>query len=213
MEPTRALIAEDEALVADVVEDELQKIGIQVVGRASDGRQAVDLTESLAPDVVVMDMQMPEMDGIEASRRIQERRPTPVVALTVYSEPELVARAAAAGVGAYVIKPPEARELARAITIARARFADLAELRLKNGELRELLAKTKTLTGLLPICSGCKKIRDEQGRWRDVESYLREHTSAEFSHSLCPACMEKEYPRELYPFLYDDELHEDEPSC
>jgi AmiR/NasT family two-component response regulator len=200
--PIRALIAEDDALVASVIAAELDKIGVQVAGQASDGLQAVEMAGSLKPDVVLMDIEMPEMNGLEAARRIQSLCPTPVVVLTVYEEQEMADQAAEAGVGAYLLKPPKAHELERAITIARARFADLIEMRRLNTQLQEALAKVKTLHGLLPICSNCKKIRDDQGYWQQIEMYIRNHSDAEFSHGICPECTIKLYPPDQFPSLY-----------
>ena len=104
------------------------------------------------------------------------------------------------------MKPPTTPEIERAIIIAMARFADLVELRrlnaelaIRNQELQEALAKVRTLRGLLPICASCKKIRNDQGYWQQVEVYVRDHSEAEFSHCLCPDCA-----RKLYPELYED---------
>ena len=191
--PLRVLIAEDDPLVAEVIQLELHAVAFSVVGRAADGRAAVELTCALRPDVVLMDVQMPEMGGIEAAHAIQERCPTPVVILTVHGEQVVAAQAAAAGVGAYLIKPAGPEELERAITIARARFADLCELRRVNSELQEALARVKTLSGLLPICSHCKKIRDDQGYWLQVEEYLQDRSEAEFTHGICPQCLDLHY--------------------
>jgi AmiR/NasT family two-component response regulator len=190
----RVLIAEDDAMVARLTQTELESIGLKVVGTAADGPQAVAMANALKPDVVLMDITMPELDGIEAAAAIQVGCPTPVVILTAHNAPELVARATAAGVGAFVIKPPRADELERAITIAVARHADLMELGQLNLELQQALAEVKTLTGLLPICSGCKKIRDDQGYWKQVEVYIMQHTEAKFTHGLCPECLDKYYP-------------------
>lgn len=201
----KVLIAEDDSLVADVLEHELRTLGMQVMGRASDGRQALEMTGRLRPDVVLMDVQMPEMNGFDAARAIQDQCPTPVVILTVYSGLEQTTKAADAGVGAYLVKPASAEDLDRAITIARARFADLTELRRMNRELREALENVKTLSGLLPICTTCKKIRDDKGYWRQVESYIHEHAAVEFSHGICPDCMVRVYPPDEYPYLYDDD--------
>jgi AmiR/NasT family two-component response regulator len=195
----RALIAEDDALVGDVIQGQLEKIGVTVVARASDGQQAVELAQTLRPDIVLMDIEMPEMDGLEAARQMQERCPLPVVVLTAHPGQALVEQAAAAGVGAYLLKSSKAQELDRAITIARARFADLMELRRLNAELQAALAKVKVLSGLLPICASCKKIRDDQGYWHQVEVYIRDHSEVEFSHGLCPSCA-----RKLYPEFYKD---------
>lgn len=131
----RVLMVEDDILVADVIRHELKKVGMMVVGEAYDGLEAVRLTATLRPDVVLMDIRMPAMDGLEAAARIQAECPTPVVLLTAYDDPTLVATASLAGVGAYLLKPPEAREIERAVIVARARFADLQRLRQLNEDL------------------------------------------------------------------------------
>jgi len=132
----RVLIAEDDYLVSAMVKGLTEDIGYLVVGEAVNGLEAVELTQSLQPDVILMDIRMPHMDGIEATRRIQEECPTPVVVLTAYETPELVEQASAAGVGAYLIKPPNARDIERAITIAMARFDDMMKLRRLNYDLQ-----------------------------------------------------------------------------
>ena len=99
-----------------------------------------------------MDIEMPEMDGLEAARQIQEKYPCPVVLLTSHDEPEMVRLASQAGVGAYLLKPPRIEEIERALIIATARFADLTELRRLNNELKIALDNVKVLRGLLPIC-------------------------------------------------------------
>ncbi len=190
----RVLIVDDDALVCNVIQNELEIIGHRVVGRASDGKQAVELAESLDPDVILMDVSMPEMDGLEAARLIQERRPKPVVLLTAHEDPATVEKASRVGVGAFLVKPPYAQELARSLAIAVARFSDLKELRRLNEELQAALNKVRQLSGLLPICSGCKKIRDDQGYWHQVEYYIREHSEVEFSHGICPECYKRLYP-------------------
>jgi len=138
----RVLIAEDDYLVSKMVRGLLEEIGHPVVGVASNGVEAIRLTEELRPDVVVMDIKMPDKDGIEATEHILERCPTPVVILTAYETPELVERATAAGVGAYLVKPVSAQELKRAITVAVARFGDLIAL---HGLNRELQARNEDL--------------------------------------------------------------------
>jgi signal transduction histidine kinase len=134
-ENTRILIVEDDYVVSEMIRGLSEQIGYTVVGEAANGNEAIEATQSLRPDVVIMDIRMPDMDGIEAARRIQERCPTPVVVLTAYETPELVEQAAEAGVGAYLTKPPIARDVERAITIATARFRDMMELRRLNEDL------------------------------------------------------------------------------
>jgi two-component system cell cycle sensor histidine kinase/response regulator CckA len=146
----RVLIAEDDYLASEMIKVMLEEAGYTVAGRATDGQQAVEMTTQLSeaaiqPDVVLMDIDMPDMDGIKATRLIQERCPTPVVMLTAYETEELVAQASAAGAGAYLVKPPDAREMKRAITIAMARFDDMAALRQSNRRLEETLAQLEKM--------------------------------------------------------------------
>jgi two-component system, sensor histidine kinase and response regulator len=131
----RVLVAEDDALVAALVQGILEDQGYDVVGVVGDGLSAVEVVETVHPDVVLMDLQMPGMDGIEATRRIQATCPTPVVVLTAHEEPQLVKNATNAGVGAYLTKPPAGQDLEGAITVAQARFADMLALRELNVEL------------------------------------------------------------------------------
>jgi AmiR/NasT family two-component response regulator len=190
----RVLIAEDDSLVSVVVRAELESKGYIVIGTARNGRQAVEMTRQLRPDVVVMDIAMPEMDGIAAANAIQLECPTPVVILSAHDEADMVEGATAAGVGAFVIKPPDGAELERAIAIAGARHADAMELRSVNRGLQQALAEVKTLRGFLPICCGCKKVRDDAGYWNEVEEYVAQRTDAKFSHGYCPTCLEKYFP-------------------
>ena len=193
-EPVRVVMAEDESLVANLLQDELESVGMKVVGRATDGRRAVELVRCFHPDVVLMDISMPDMDGIAAAKVIQSECPTPVVIVTAHKDVEEVARATEAGVGAFIVKPSQAEELERAITIAIARHADLTTLRQVNQELQRALAEVRTLKGILPICCSCKKIRDDRNYWDQVEVYVMKHTDAKFSHGYCPECLEKYFP-------------------
>ena len=196
--PVKVLIAEDNFFVGELTQVVAEEAGYTVVGRAMDGRQAVEMTTELRPDVILMDVKMPNLDGIEAAEIIQDRCPTPVVILTAYDSPEMLEEASAAGVGAFLVKPPKASELNQAIVIATARFGDLFRLRRANEalqtrtrELEEALTKIKTLRGLIPICASCKKIRSDTGYWQQLEEYLAEHSEADFTHGLCPECVKR----------------------
>ena len=169
----RILIADDQESISEVIRRQLEKLGHVVVAKAANGKQAIELTESTNPDVVLMDIEMPEMDGLEATSKIQEKNPRPVVLLTSHDDPEMVRRASEAGAGAYLLKPPSAHEVERTMIIALARFSDLMELRRLNTELKIALDKVKVLSGLLPICASCKKIRNDSGYWEAVEGYIR----------------------------------------
>jgi signal transduction histidine kinase/DNA-binding NarL/FixJ family response regulator len=150
-QPPRVLIAEDDPLVSRMIQGLLEEIDYQVAARASDGRQAVALTRETQPDVVLMDVRMSKIDGIRAARTILEQCPTPVVILSAYETPELLQEASAAGVGAYLVKPPTARELERAISISIARFDDIVSLRRQNAELAALHQASLTLTSRLEL--------------------------------------------------------------
>jgi AmiR/NasT family two-component response regulator len=197
----RVLIVEDDALVSEMIQGMLTDVGYSVAGRAINGLQAIEMTQSTQPDVILLDLEMPVMNGFEAAQRILEDYPTPIVVLTAYGTTALLQKASIMGVGAYLVKPPNAWEIERAITIAIARFEDLmalrqlnVELKARNQELQAALTKVKTLSGLLPICASCKKIRNDQGYWQQVELYFREHSELEFSHGLCPDCVRILYP-------------------
>jgi len=192
--PLRVLIVDDQDSIRELLRRQLEKMGHTVVGKAVNGLQAIELTESLQPDIVVMDIEMPKMDGLEATRIILDKSPRPVVLLTSHEDPEMVRRASQAGAGAYLLKPPGADEIERTMIIAAARFADLMELRRLNSELQEALDNVKVLSGLLPICANCKSIRNDKGYWKAVEEFITDNTEAHFSHSLCPACIDKLYP-------------------
>ena len=139
----RVLIAEDDYLVSKSTEVLLERMGYTVVGQATNGLEAIEMTRSLRPDVVLMDLKMPVMDGIEATQRIHETCPTPVVALTAHEMSELVERATAAGTGAYLVKPADPQEIGRAISITIARFDDMMELRRLNAELQAEITDRK----------------------------------------------------------------------
>ncbi len=141
----RVLIAEDDFLVSEMIEGELVDAGYEIVGKAANGIRAVELTLSLEPDIVLMDIRMPEMTGLEATRQIMDCCPTPVIILTAYENIDMVENAGDAGVGAYLNKPLDAQELEKAILIARARFNDIKELKEKNRQLEEADKVNKNL--------------------------------------------------------------------
>ncbi len=195
--PLRVLIAEDDFLVCTEIARLVESLGYEVVGTARDGAQAVESVKLLKPDVALLDIQMRPVGGLEGARRIRDQCPVPVIMLTAYESPELVSEASAAGAAAYVTKPPDRGELQRAITIATARFADLQELRRLNEQLQKALAEVKTLSGLLPMCCFCKRVRTDQGYWEQVDAYISARTPAKVSHGFCPDCARKHYPDEL----------------
>lgn len=190
----RILLAEDDYLVCEEIKRALRELPHELVGEADNGEEAVRLACDLKPDVVLMDIKMPRVDGLEASRRIQRQCPAPIVILTAHESRDLLEEARNAGVGAYLTKPPRSGELTRAIAIATARHADLMELARINEQLRQSLEEIKSLRGILPVCSYCKKVRNDQGYYEQLEQYLHEHAGMDFSHTICPRCVEKHFP-------------------
>jgi two-component system, response regulator PdtaR len=122
----RILIAEDETIIRLDLRDLIERAGHEVAGEARDGEEAVALARELEPDLAIMDVKMPRLDGIEAAKRILDDRPMPIVLLTAYGQQELVARAVEAGVFGYLVKPFREQDLVPAIETARARHAELA---------------------------------------------------------------------------------------
>jgi len=141
----KILIAEDDFLVSEMIEGELINEGYDILGRAMDGISAVELTMSLKPDIVLMDIRMPKLNGLEASKQIMDNSPVPIIILTAYENRDMIIDAGEAGVGAYLNKPLDPLELERAILISRARFKDIMDLREKNDKLMEANQLNKTL--------------------------------------------------------------------
>ncbi len=141
----KILIAEDETLIRLDLKEILERAGFDVCAEARDGEEAVELARSERPDLAVLDVKMPRLDGIEAARRILEERPIPIVMLTAYGQPELVSRAAEAGVFGYLVKPFREADLLPAIETARARHDELTALREEAESLAEALAARKAI--------------------------------------------------------------------
>jgi response regulator NasT len=143
MERTRVIIADDESLIRMDLREMLTNLGYLVVGEVADGRSAVNQARELRPDVVVMDIKMPDMDGIEAAKVLTEERIAPVVLLSAYSQRDLVERAREAGVVAYLVKPYREEELSPAIEVALARFAEFKDLQKQVADLQLALETRK----------------------------------------------------------------------
>ncbi len=141
----RVLVAEDETIIRLDVRALLERAGHLVVAEARDGLEAVALAAEHEPDLIVMDVRMPHLDGIEAARAITAARAVPIVMLTAYSESDLVARASEAGAFGYLVKPFREVDLLPAIDTARARFDELAALRVEAASLQEALASRKAV--------------------------------------------------------------------
>jgi DNA-binding response OmpR family regulator len=191
------LIAEDDPTSRAVLVGVLGKLGHEVT-EACDGAAAWELArEPGAPRLLLLDWMMPELDGVELCRRLKECQPDAppyVILVTARSAKADLARGLDAGADDYVVKPFDPEELRARIDVGTRMLALQARLAGKIGELQAALGEIRTLRGIIPICAGCKKIRNEQGAWTRLEAYIREHSHAEFSHGLCEECVERLYP-------------------
>jgi two-component system, response regulator PdtaR len=141
----RILVAEDETIIRLDLREMLERAGFDVCAEAKDGEEAVALALAEEPDLAIMDVKMPRLDGIEAAKRILDERPIPIVMLTAYGQEELVSRAVEAGVFGYLVKPFREQDLLPAIQTARARHEELAAVREEAESLTEALAARKVI--------------------------------------------------------------------
>lgn len=145
MERTRIIIADDESIIRMDLREMLSNLGYLVVGEVGDGRSAVNLARELRPDLVIMDIKMPDMDGIDAAKILTEEKIAPVLLLTAYSQQDLVGRAREAGVVGYLVKPFRESDLSPAIEVALARFAEFQALEKEVGDLQLALETRKAV--------------------------------------------------------------------
>ena len=162
----RVVVAEDEALIRLDLVEMLGEEGYRVVGEAGDGERAVQLAEEQRPDLVVLDVKMPRLDGIAAAERIARQRIAPVVILTAFSQRELVERARDAGAMAYLVKPFTKADLVPAIEMARSRFAELQLLESEVADLTERLEARKAVDRAKGVLQGSLGLSEPDAfRW------------------------------------------------
>ncbi len=163
---TRILVAEDEALIRLDLAEMLTDAGYEVVGQASNGEQAVEMATELRPDLAIMDIKMPVLNGISAAEKIGEAKICPVVMLTAFSQTELVERARDAGVMAYIVKPFTAADLGPAIDIARSRWTELKALESEIADLGDRLETRKAVDRAKGVLMSKLKVSEPEAfRW------------------------------------------------
>lgn len=145
METLRILIAEDEAVISMSLASMLKRLGHMVIGRAKNGREAVEKVKELDPDIILMDIKMPDMDGFEAAKDILSIKQIPIIILTAYSQPDFIERADSIGVSSYLVKPVTEKDLLPAIRLAFSRFKELQSLQNEIGDLKESLRVRKVI--------------------------------------------------------------------
>ncbi len=201
-------------LIVDDVPKNLQVLGNILrkkeynIAAATSGKQALDMVEKVLPDLILLDIMMPDIDGLEVCGKLKKSpraKDIPVIFLTAKTTTEDIVKGFEVGAVDYLTKPFNSLEL-----LARAQtHIELKRSRDKERELivklRDALTKVKQLSGLIPICSRCKKIRDDEGYWQRVEEYLETHSEAQLTHSLCPECVIKLFPEMSNEILEDAE--------
>jgi phosphoserine phosphatase RsbU/P len=189
----RALIADDDLVTATAISSSVTAWGFDVVV-AHDGNAAWHcLSANPPPSLAIVDWEMPGLDGPELCRRLRAdpaRAHVYLLLLTARSSPTDVVEGLEAGADDYLVKPVNLNELRARLHVG-VRVVSLQErLANKVAELQATLDKVRQLRGLLPICSYCKRIRNDQNYWERVEVYVTEHTDARFTHGICPTCLE-----------------------
>ncbi len=204
--------SDQRALLAAV----LKKAGheeLVMAGSASEAFQTLGIQPGnaapITPDLIMLDIMMPDSDGVETCRAIKRAAAlsdVPVIMVTAKTETASLQDAFSAGAMDFISKPVNSVELTARVSSALAlkremdrRKAREKELQERNEELHRALSEVKVLRGLIPICAGCKKIRNDHGYWQQIEEYVQEHSEAAFSHGLCLPCAKR-----LYPGLYPD---------
>lgn len=205
----------DQQLLLQIILNKAGYHTLLTADSASAAYDALGITHCPAPvippsiDLILMDFLMPGTDGVAATRHIKSLdllRDIPVIVVTAKTDLDNLQAAFSAGAMDFITKPVNSVELLARVNSALmlkkemdCRKARERELRRSNEELQQALREVKVLKGLVPICASCKKIRNDQGFWQQLEEYLQQHSEAEFSHGLCAPCIKK-----LYPGVYAD---------
>ena len=196
----KVLIAEDDLVSRRLLQATLHKWGYEVVV-TGDGTSAWEVLQGRdPPPLAILDWMMPGLDGVQLCRNVRgtpTTTPPYLILLTARGHTEDIITGLQAGANDYVTKPFDREELRARVQVG-VRIVELQQsLADRVNALEEALARVKQLQGLLPICSYCKKIRDDQNYWQQVENYISEHSEAQFSHSICPECYDGRVKPEL----------------
>lgn len=193
---TTILIIDDQPANLAVLVEYLEKLDIEVVV-AENGESGFTRANYVMPDLILLDVMMPGLDGFQTCQRLKKKHKTakiPVIFMTALTEVNEKVKGFECGGVDYITKPLQLEEVWARIkthlTLNRLQMA----LKKKNHELKQALGEIKYLRGILPLCSFCKKIRNDQGYWQQVDQYIQQHTEADVSHGICPVCFEKHYP-------------------
>jgi DNA-binding response OmpR family regulator len=189
----RILISEDDHVSRLMLSTTLQKWQYDVL-TTQDGATALEALQAAdAPKLAILDWMMPEMDGVDVCRALRSQanpEPCYIILLTAKAEKGDIVKGLEAGADDYLTKPFDRSELRARLQVGLRMIELQKRLAERVHQLEEALASVKQLQGLIPICSYCKKIRDDKNFWQQVECYVSAHTDARFSHGICPACLD-----------------------
>ena len=199
----KVLIADDEAVCRCILESTLAEGGFELT-IATDGLEAWRAFQNPNPPALaILDWMMPGMDGVELCRKIRQNQqtlPPYLIVLTARTDKEDVVSGLTAGADDYITKPFSRAELRARLEVGVRIVGLQTSLAARVAELEEALVRVKQLQGLLPICSYCKKIRNDRNGWQQLENYIGERSEAQFSHTICPDCFERVVQPELENF-------------
>lgn len=201
----KILLADDDLTMRILLSELLTKFGYDVLS-VPDGHEAWEiLRNDHSFRLAIVDWIMPKLSGIELCKLTREYKfalSPYLILLTARSQKNDIAEGLKSGADDYLIKPFDPIELSARIEVGSRIIALQDKLSAKVQELESALAHIKTLKGIIPICSSCKKIRDDRGFWNQVEAYVSAHSEAKFSHGLCPQCTAKLYPDYINSLQY-----------
>ncbi len=191
----RILIAEDDIVSRKVLTTFLEKWGYDVI-TVDDGQKAIDILKNDdAPNFAILDWMMPEKDGTEICQWVRQQENGAfvyIILLTAKTEKNDIVTGLSSGADDYITKPFNEAELKQRVKAGERILRLQSQLNFKIDELEDALKNIKQLQGIIPICAWCKKVRDGEKYWQNVEDYITSHSNSDFTHGICPDCLEKE---------------------
>ncbi|HOC59519.1 MAG: response regulator transcription factor [Syntrophaceae bacterium] len=195
----RLLIADDDPNTVNLLRKYLMLWNYEVVA-VSNGSEAIEIINGNdPPQLIVLDWLMPDINGIEVIKKVRLRdsaNPPYIILFTVRDEKGAIIEGLEAGANDYITKPFDKDEFRARIRVGERVVQLQNSLSDRIRQLQEAVSQIKSLRGIIPICSYCHKIRNDQKSWQQLEKYISEHSGAEFSHGICPECLKKHYPEE-----------------
>lgn len=189
----KILIAEDDPTSRRILQLSLAAAGHEVITTENGAAAWAVLKENDSPTLAILDWMMPDLDGLEVCRLIRQQTPAKpiyIILLTAKAEKTDVVRGLEAGANDYIFKPFNREELNARVRVGETVVNLQQNLAARVEELESALTQVKLLQGILPICSYCKNVRDDQNYWQQLETYISKYSEAQFSHSICPGCYE-----------------------